>query len=204
MVSLFWSRFMEGQRAGRAPDRDQSVMEPFPLDPSPFRHTEVVCIDLKRRCLYPWGTQTADEPMFWRRTDVDMFRKSYLYIKHLQDVVEDRIEHPLSQAEWWSTIGPAALDDHVNHADGCYPVEIPHPPSRGHHWSIVCFHIVDKSLWHMDGNLNYTMEWKYDTTENREKIRSYIAMLVKEWENHHYVRTPLEMNDPNWNSDRDH
>jgi len=195
MAEAFLSmmRAAEAHQARNNPNQDRSPEIPLPFAES---NPNVICIDLKRRCLYTLGTQTANDPLFWSRTDSDSFRKSYLYLLHLQSIEWDN-EPPLTQAQWWATVGPQQLQDHENAVDGCFPVDPPFPP-QGQPWSIACFDITNKSLWHMDSATNRTMHWTYTTAENRRDIHWYLFMLVEEWECHHYLRTPLEFRDPNF------
>jgi len=188
-------RAAEREEARINPNQDRSDEVPLPLSEAEC-NPNVICIDLKRRCVYPWGTTTKNDPLFWKRTVTSSFRKSYLYLLHLQRI-EENGERPLTQALWWATVGPAELADHENAVNGCLPVDPPYPPA-GQPWSVACFDIANKSLWHMDSPTNRTMHWTYTTAENQHDIHWYLFMLVEEWEDHHYLRTPLEFRDPNF------
>jgi len=189
---LHGARAFEREEAANDPTRDQSEEVPLPLSTNP----NVVCIDIKRRCIYPYGTQSADEPFFWKRTVTSSFRKSYLYLLHLLHA-EEHDEPTATQAQWWNTSGPEELSFHNRRGDGCLPVDPPYPPS-GQPWSIVCYDTKDKSLWHMDSPTNHTMRWRYNTRSRRHLIHWYLFMLTEEWEDHEYIRTPLEFSDPGY------
>jgi len=173
-------------------NRDNSRQIPMVVHDRDFN---VICMDLKRRCLYPMGTISEHETFFWPRTN-RAFHKSLLYINRLTKMEENTI-NPQTQAHWWCTHGPSDYMALTCHDDDDIP-PAPDPPACSQQWSIACYNIVTKSLWHMDSPTNTTVMYEHTTTRNKLIIKGYLHMLKEDWGSNDYLRNPLEYCNPYW------
>jgi len=186
--------FGSSARAEDMPNRDASPQEPviFPHEPRDFN---VICIDLKTRCLYPFGTQTSNEPFFWSRTGPDGFNSSYLYIRDLYEMNNGTLDPPQTQAEWWYVRGKRLVEQLCAGALNEPPPPIPAPPIITDSESVVCYHLVEKTLWHMPSPTEVNDFLNPRNPKDRRRIRDFLGELLDAWENDIEIPTPQDMMD---------
>jgi len=190
-------------RARDMPNRDTSPEEPVILPHEP-RNFNIVCIDLKRRTLYPFGTQTSNEPFFWSRTVSDDFNKSYLYLRSLCDM-HDGTQDPLqNQAEWWFDVGDDLMQQvRAGNMNESRP-SIPAPPIIPASESLICYHLIEKKLWYMCSPTVEILSWN-DTYNHNDlaRIGGYLSELLEHWESNTRIPTPLDMINADYDGDDD-
>jgi len=175
------------------PNRDTLSEEPVILPHEP-RNFNIVCIDLKRRTLYPFGTPSSSEPFFWSRTRGEDFNKSYLYLRDLYEMHDGILDRPSTQAEWWFDTGDDLMKlIRSGNLNESRPT-IPAPPIIGDSESLVCYDLVEKKLWYMCSPTVTILSWN-DTynPDDQERIRLYLAELHEHWDKNTDIPTPLEM-----------